>query len=256
MSLVHEALQKAEREKQRKAGVWPAPAQKSPPKPVQQLGATEPLPATGGRPAGTGSPVASAALSSVTDHAAGGAGPTTASRSADRIAAGLDPKKKQSRLLPALIVCVSLVAFVAIVFLVSLTASTILQTSQTVRAGGEARPATAANESAPQPVAATPERRVGANAAVGVTAQQPPAPPAGSTGATAGQPLAPPAGSVVAGYRLTGIMILPDGKYAAVLNGRVAYESGDVGGATVKKIERDRVTLVDGQGKEVLLRLN
>lgn len=46
----------------------------------------------------------------------------------------------------------------------------------------------------------------------------------------------------------------PDGKYVAVLNGRVAYEGYYIDGATVKKIERDRVT-VEVTGRETVLRL-
>ena len=46
----------------------------------------------------------------------------------------------------------------------------------------------------------------------------------------------------------------PDGKPVAVLNGRVAYEGYFVDGATVKKIDPDRVTL-DVKGQELVLRL-
>ena len=46
----------------------------------------------------------------------------------------------------------------------------------------------------------------------------------------------------------------PDGKYVAVVNGRVTYEGSYVDGATVKKIERDRVT-IDDHGRDTVLRL-
>lgn len=55
-------------------------------------------------------------------------------------------------------------------------------------------------------------------------------------------------------FKITGIMKDPEGKYCAVLNGRVIYETQYVDGATVKRIERDRVTLEVG-GREVVARL-
>jgi hypothetical protein len=55
-------------------------------------------------------------------------------------------------------------------------------------------------------------------------------------------------------YKISGIMKDPDGKPVAVLNGRVTYEGYFVDGATVKKIDTDRVTL-DVKGQEVVLRL-
>ncbi len=47
----------------------------------------------------------------------------------------------------------------------------------------------------------------------------------------------------------------PDGKPVAVINGRVTYEGYYVDGATVEKIEADRVTL-DIKGQKALLRLH
>ena len=47
----------------------------------------------------------------------------------------------------------------------------------------------------------------------------------------------------------------PDGKSVAVINGRVTYEGYYVDGATVDKIEADRVTL-DIKGQKALLRLH
>ena len=55
-------------------------------------------------------------------------------------------------------------------------------------------------------------------------------------------------------FKLSGIMKDPDGKRVAVLDGRVAYEGYFIDGATVKKIETDRVTL-DVKGHDVVLRL-
>ena len=46
----------------------------------------------------------------------------------------------------------------------------------------------------------------------------------------------------------------PDGKYVAVLNGRVAYEGYYIDGATLKKIEEDRAT-IEVNGREQVLRL-
>jgi hypothetical protein len=232
MSLVHEALQKAGREKLRKTGVQPAPALKPAPRPAPPFGPAE------------SRPVETVATMPVASHAVSVASTFASGQSVDQ-AAAVYPQKKQSALLPVLIVCVSLVAIVAIVFLVSLAAPMIRESRQTVHAGGETQPPTAAtepkpNEPAPQPVVASPAHGFGASEPVRVSAQQRPA---------------PPAGSAEDGFRLTGIMILPDSRYA-VLNGHAVYESSYVDGATVKKIERDRVTLVDAQGKEIVLRLN
>jgi hypothetical protein len=57
-------------------------------------------------------------------------------------------------------------------------------------------------------------------------------------------------------YKISGIMPDPavNGKYGAILNGRVVYEDHYIDGAIVKRIERDRVTL-DVSGREVIVRL-
>lgn len=55
-------------------------------------------------------------------------------------------------------------------------------------------------------------------------------------------------------YKVSGIMRDPDGTFVAVINGKVVSETHYVDGATVKKIERDRVTL-DVDGRETTLRL-
>ena len=55
-------------------------------------------------------------------------------------------------------------------------------------------------------------------------------------------------------YKISGIMKDPDGKPVAVLNGRVAYEGYFIDGATIKKIDPDRVTL-DVKGQDLVLRL-
>jgi hypothetical protein len=256
MSLVHEALQKAEREKQRKAGVWTAPTEKSSPQPVQPFGVTESPPTVPDKSAATdspandfraGKPTEPIATMSTASHAMSVAsGASKAGQSVDQTAA-VYAQKKQSGLLAVLIVCVSLVAIVAIVFLVSLAASGIREARQAGRPAAAAPPTHVAaatepkpNEPAPQPVVASPAANV-ASEPMGLPAQQPPAPVAG------------PAES---GFRLTGIMIVPDGRYAAVINAHVVYESSYVDGATVKSIQRDRVTLVDALSKEIVLRLN
>jgi len=46
----------------------------------------------------------------------------------------------------------------------------------------------------------------------------------------------------------------PGGKPMAVINGRAAYEGYYVDGATVEKIETDRVT-IDVKGQKAVLRL-
>lgn len=156
MSLVHEALQKAEREKQRKAGEHPAPAA---------------TPAAAPPPAPRAMPV----------------------------------------ILPIALACMALLAVLATIWI--LTRHT------------------------PAPTPAPPP----------VTVIHPPPPEP--------TPLpAPVASADDPGFKLTGIMKDPDGKDCAVVNGRVVYEGQYVDGATVKKIERDRVTL-DANGRTVVKRL-
>jgi len=212
MSLVHEALQKAEREKQRKLGTMPSP----------------PISHAAPQPASTPvahTPVAPAFPAHVT-HAAPSHQPATPVE---------EPPEKNNFLLPALIGCVAIVAIIAIVFLVS-NATAVLRQSKEI-------PPVAA--SAP-PAAVTP--------ATSPAAPQPTAPPPtdSASPASATPPVAPV--TVESKYKISGIMKDPDGKSVAVLNGRVAYEGYFVDGATVKKIDADRVTL-DVKGQEVVLRL-
>jgi hypothetical protein len=54
-------------------------------------------------------------------------------------------------------------------------------------------------------------------------------------------------------FKLTGIMIT-DGSFGAVINGHIVYDGFFVDGATVKKVERDRVTL-ESNGRQMVLRL-
>ena len=84
-------------------------------------------------------------------------------------------------------------------------------------------------------------------------APQPTVPPIDSAAAPS---VAPPVAPAIdeSKYKLSGIMKDPDGKPVAVLDGRVAYEGYFIDGATVKKIETDRVTL-DVKGHELVLRL-
>jgi hypothetical protein len=76
------------------------------------------------------------------------------------------------------------------------------------------------------------------------------------TDSAASPSVAPPVAPAIdeSKYKLSGIMKDPDGKPVAVLDGRVAYEGYFIDGATVKKIETDRVTL-DVKGHELVLRL-
>ncbi len=120
MSLVHDALQKAEREKMRKAGLQPAPA----PKPSQPF-----IP--GRPPPGDSAPIPHSAVSQpkVDPFAA--------------LVLDAPAQKKSSPLLPMLIGIVAMVALVAIAFLVTLAASNFSVSSS---AG---QPRTAAAPAAP-----------------------------------------------------------------------------------------------------------
>jgi hypothetical protein len=120
-----------------------------------------------------------------------------------------------------LIGCVAIVAIMAIVFLVS-NASSALRQSKESPTGAAAVPAEL------QPTAKPP------------------------TDSAAPPQVAPAIDE--SKYKLSGIMKDPDGKYVAVLNGRVAYEGYYIDGATVEKIEPDRVTL-DVNGQKTVLRL-
>jgi hypothetical protein len=204
MSLVHEALQKAEREKQRKLGTAPgAPVSLSAPHP-----ASTPV---------IHAPVATAPLAPVARAAA-------SHRPATPVE---EPPKTNNVLLPALIGCVAIVAMIAIVFLVSNATSLLRQSRENPPAAASAAPA----------------------------------PVAKSTSLATAQPVdssvpasAPPSVADESNYKLSGIMKETDGKRGAVLNGRVAYEGYFIDGATVKKIETDRVTL-DVKGHDIVLRL-
>ena len=136
-------------------------------------------------------------------------------------------------LLTALIVCVAVVAMVAIVYLVSTAATTIRESKQVVNA--------APSTSAVAPTTAAKEE--GARATPSAPSTTPTAPPPSI-----------PAAAADSRFKLTGIMKNPEGQYGAVLNGRVVYEGHYVDGATVKKIERDRITLEVG-GHEQVVRL-
>jgi hypothetical protein len=213
MSLVHEALRKAEREKQRKLGATPAeliPARPATPQPIHS-----PVPHA---------PVAVAPVIPVVHEAI----PQRTTPSVD------ESTETNHFLLPALIGCVAIVAIIAIVFLASNASSVWRQLR-------ESPPITTA---APAPVA---------KSTAPVEAQL--AAPRPTDAATA--PSTPPPAPLVADtskYNLSGIMKDPDGKYVAVLNGRVAYEGYYVDGATVKSIDARTVAL-DINGHEMLLRL-
>ncbi len=75
--------------------------------------------------------------------------------------------------------------------------------------------------------------------------------PVSSVAPTTEPPAIDPA---AAAFKLTGIVVMPDGVTTAVINGKTVYETHFVDGAIVKKIERDRVTL-DLAGRDVVLRL-
>ena len=209
MSLVHEALQKAEREKQRKVGA----------------ASSAPLGVPAPRPAPAAVVQASPAIAPAT--------PTSlqvVTRKPQPVVEGLP--RTNHFLLPALLGCVAIVAIIAIVFLVT-SATSALRTSKE-------SPAPSSLSSTPL-VAKTPE----------VSAQS--TAPTGPNAAHSASPAAVPAGDE-SKYKLSGIMKDPDGKYVAVLNGRIAYEGYYIDGATVKKIESNYIT-IDVSGREQVLRL-
>ena len=212
MSLVHEALQKAEREKQRKAAAPKAPVAA----PIAPLGQS----ATAQAPR-LPEPVPSA------PH------PVVSGKPAPPVETA--PRANQF-LLPVLIGCVAIVAMIAIVFLVSNATSALRQSKEVLVA-----PVTVASAPAvklPEPPPLPTRRTVQASAESAV----PSVPP----------PVTSPASD--SKYKLSGIMKDPDGKYVAVLNGRVAYEGYYIDGATLKKIEQDHAT-IEVNGREQVLRL-
>jgi hypothetical protein len=222
MSLVHEALRKAEREKQRKAGTVPGapPAlhHPAPPQPAQSHTSV------------AHAPVAASPVASPMRGAQNHPQPPAPERSRDT----------NHSLLPALIGCVAIVAIIAIVFLVSNASSVLRQTKENAPA--------AAASAAPAPVAQPPapaDPSAGAPSVAQLTAD---------SATTPGVPptTAPPIDE--SKYKISGIMKDPDGKPMAVINGRAAYEGYYVDGATVEKIEADRVT-IDIHGQKAVLRL-
>ena len=217
MSLVHEALRKAEREKQRKAGTVPPPsAQPHHPPPSEPAQPPNPL------------PLGQTAASTQEGHAPAGPPSNPPLPAADQ------PSDTNHFLLPVLIACVAIVAIIAIVFLV-LNATTAIRQSKesTLAAVAESAPAPVAQSTVPTtPLAAPPD-----------TASAQGAPPA--TVPTIDD----------SKYKISGIMKDPDGKPVAVINGRVAYEGYYIDGAIVEKIDADRVT-IDVKGQKELLRLH
>jgi hypothetical protein len=195
MSLVYEALQKAEREKGRKTGTPPAPVAVPPVQPVAVAKAPAP-----------------AAVPLTTVPA--------------------ESPKSMNSLLTMLFAGVSVVALLAIVYIVMLAARNFAPS-----------PAARASESVPA-AASTPAAAIApdpANQATGSSGEKPPVPL--SPNSTANDPR----------YRLTGVMIT-DGHYGAVLNDHVVYDGQYVDGAIVKKVERDRVTL-NVDGRDIVIRL-
>jgi len=220
MSLVHEALRKAEREKQRKVGTVPAaPAQPHHPPQPEPDQLHEPVLHT---------PVAAAPVAPVTQEAASHPpSPTT-----DR------PREVSHFLLPTLIGCVAIVAILAIVFLVSNASSVLRQTKQNAPVAVPAASGPVAQSTVPvTPPAAT------------QPVAQPKVDPAPTPNAP--PPAAPPIDE--SKYKISGIMKDPDGKPVAVINGRVAYEGYYIDGATVEKIDADRVTM-DVKGQKLVVR--
>jgi hypothetical protein len=215
MSLVHEALRKAEREKQRKTGSVPG----APPSPHQTA---TPQPAH--------PPVAPAPALTLP------ATPAPRHMDARPAAPALEKSLETNHfLLPALIGCVAIVAIIAIVFLVSNASSVLRQSKESAPAAAAAAPPSAATST----VSAEP---------------QPAAPPRSDSATPANIPPTATPAIDESKYKLSGIMKDPDGKSVAVLNSRVVYEGYFIDGATVEKIGPDRVTL-DVNGQKVVRRL-
>jgi hypothetical protein len=213
MSLVHEALRKAEREKQRKLGATPS----APPAPA--VAAPQPIHAPTTHP-----PVAPVPAILVTREPV-----------PQRTVPVVDESRETRHfLLPALIGCVAIVAIIAIVFLASNAASFWRQFRES-------------------PSIATPAPAPVAKATAPVDPQSPAPRPTDAATPSSVSPSAPLAADN-SKYSLSGIMKDPDGKYVAVINGRVAYEGYYIDGATVKSIDARTVAL-DINGHEMLLRL-
>ncbi len=204
MSLVHEALLKAEREKQRKIGGVPIFVQRMQPVELRPTPPRDEQPAAAEYLSRPAEPLAQTATS-----------PDAA-----------PAQKSHQAVLVVVAASVALVAIVAIVFMVNRAAPTTRKTESQ----GVPSPAPAAS-------APTSPEVAGAPTEVPV------------------QPATPPPPLDTSRYHITGIMKDPQGKYCAVINGRVVYAESYVDGATVKAIERDRVTL-DESGREFVLRLN
>jgi type II secretory pathway component PulC len=204
MSLVHEALQKAEREKQRKAGGIPAP------------------------------------IISPLVHAAPGANVRPA---ASIVAPVVEVRQQKSHLLTALITCVAVVAMVAIVSLVSNVSFTFRESRKAVAAKPETLSGT---EALPATVVASPRLPLLPGATEHVATQKPVVPTAApaETSATVAETR----------FRITGITTDPEGTRWAIINGQLRSEGQYVDGATLKTIERDRVTL-EVDGHSVVVRL-
>ena len=182
MSLVYEALQKAEREKQRKAGIVAPPAPPLTPLPVQEpkpVAVVQPQPA---------------------------------------------PTRSTQSLLVGLMSTVCVVALVAIVYLVVNATRPAAAPVTSSTTGSVTKPADSTPPSTPASQSATPSSSA-------------PAPSAQD-----------------ARYRVTGIMRNPEGKFCAVLNGKIVYDGYYVDGATVKSVSQDRVVL-DVAGRESVVGL-
>ena len=221
MSLVHEALRKAEREKQRKTGAAPsAPATPHQPAPPPPAEIHTPV---------VHAPVTVTPIAPARQEAATHSQPPAAEQ----------PRETSRFLLPTLIGCVAIVAIIAIVFLAT-NAFSVLRQSKEIAPPASAAVAPVQQSTAPaNPPAAAP------------TAVQPVA------DSSTTPSVAPPALPLVdeSKYKISGIMKDPDGKPVAVINGRVAFEGYYIDGATVEKIESDRVTL-DIKGQKGILRLH
>jgi len=131
MSLVHEALQKAEREKQRKLGTAPSP-------PISHA-TPQPTPTPVGHAPAVAAPVAS----------------VTHAISQQPVTSVEGPPKTNNFLLPALIGCVAIVAMVAVGFLVGNATSMLRQSRENSPVVTPAAPAPVAQATSPAALQAT-----------------------------------------------------------------------------------------------------
>lgn len=203
MSLVHQALRKAQQEKIRKTGLTV---------PGETFAIAPPAPGA------------------LTGHLAAGSRAVPVKAPVVVDTGDAKPSATLTGLLPVLLSSVAFVAMVAIVFMV-------LRTTTAPRDATTATASPSANHSRDPDFAARNTISPTTPAAESIAATAP------SVAQPARLPTQPAPPSDDSQFKLTGITPLPGGGAAAIINGRVVQLDQYVDGAIVKKIERDRVTL-------------